>query len=360
MKNFKLINLLLVVAASLLLVNCTTDPIPGPDGIDGVDGVDGVSGTAESAACHSVAKSEEVHASYLFSGHYNENMDHDDGPLSQYANRNLAFGVGITGKCAACHTNDGYIDWKENGVTPIGDPAYPENISQTITCTTCHGKHTSFDFETDGFDSALRDINPVVLEADNSVTLDYGDQFTSHLCASCHQPRSTFAGAINDDGTVNVSGRFGPHYGAQSTLLEGIQGAELDGYTYDGANGTAAHRAGSSCTQCHMGASTGNNDGLHTKKWTETSCTGCHQNGVPADDFLAEGFKNLENLLLAEGILEIDEDGEVSIISGTYDLIPAAALWNYRMIYYDHSHGVHNPEYAKDLINNSIESLSAN
>ena len=62
-------------------------------------------------------------------------MDHGDPlePLSQYANRNLGFGVGITGKCAACHTNDGYIDWKENGVTPIGDPLYAG--TQTITCT---------------------------------------------------------------------------------------------------------------------------------------------------------------------------------------------------------------------------------
>ncbi len=82
MKNFKLINFLIIFATSLLFIQCTTDPIPGPDGQDGIDGVDGVSGTAECAACHNVAKSEEVHASYLFSGHYNENMDHDDGPLS--------------------------------------------------------------------------------------------------------------------------------------------------------------------------------------------------------------------------------------------------------------------------------------
>ncbi len=348
MKNFKLINLLLIVATSLLLVNCTTDPIPGPDGQDGVDGVDGVSGTAECAACHNVAKSEEVHASYMFSGHFNENMDHGDGPLSAYGNRS---------SCTACHTSDGFIDYATVG-SVTGD-AYPG--TQTITCTTCHGEHTSFDFETDGFDSALRILAPVTLMADASVTLDYGENIGSHTCATCHQPRSTFEGAINDDGTVNVSGRFGPHYGAQSTLLEGIQGAELAGYTYDGADGSAAHRAGSSCTQCHMGESTGNNDGLHSLNWTETSCTGCHQNGVPDDDFLAEAYQTLEDLLLAEGLLEINEDGETSIISNpNADLIPAAALWNYRMLYYDHSHGVHNPEYAKDLVNNSIDALSAN
>jgi len=68
----------------------------------------------------------------------------------------------------------------------------------------------------------------------------------------------------------------------------------------------------------------------------------------------------LENLLVAEGIITIDDEGNVSIVSGKYDLIPAAALWNYKMIYYDHSHGVHNPEYAKDLVQNSIDALNDN
>jgi hypothetical protein len=360
MKNSKLYSLILIFAVALLSIQCTTDPIPGPpgeDGIDGIDGIDGVDGTAECAVCHNVAKSEEVHASYMFSGHFNENMDHDDLPLSQYANRSF----GGTSACAACHTNDGYIDWAETGSTLFGGtPLY--SGTQTISCTACHGKHTSFDFETDGKDYALRIIDPVTLIADNSVTLDYGDDFTSHTCATCHQPRSTFEGSINEDGTVNVSGRFGPHYSAQSTLLEGIQGAELDGYEYRRADGTAIHRVGSSCVNCHMGESTGNNDGLHTTKWTETSCTQCHQNGVPTTvTGYEEAYKNLEDLLLAEGLLEIDDDGEISIVPNpNADLIPAAALWNYRMLYYDHSKGVHNPLYATDLLQNSIDALNGN
>ena len=60
--------------------------------------------------------------------------------------------------------------------------------------------------------------------------------------------------------------------------------------------------------------------------------------------------------------IEIDEDtGEeevVIITNDNMDLIPAAALWNYKMIYYDHSHGVHNPKYAKDLVQNSIDALN--
>lgn len=371
MKKFKLINLLLIIATSLLLVNCTTDPIPGPagedgiDGVDGEDGMDGASGIAECVACHNSATSEDVHASYLFSGHYNENMDHDvdgDGvndPLSQYGNR--GFGPGASA-CAACHTSDGYQDWAEKGSALTGGyPLY--SGTQTITCTTCHGKHSSFDFENDGYDYALRITDPVTLLADASYTIDYGkDQMSNHTCATCHQPRSTFEGSIQEDGKVNVNGRFGPHYGAQSTLLEGIQGAELPGYTYDGANGSAAHRSGSSCTTCHMGESTAVDNGLHSKNPSDTSCTVCHSQGIPSKDFLKEDFQALEDLLVAEGIITIDDQGNVSIVTveGGYDLIPAAALWNYKMIYYDHSHGLHNPNYAKDLVRNSIEALSTN
>ncbi|NOY48377.1 MAG: hypothetical protein GXO84_09335 [Chlorobi bacterium] len=42
MKNLKLFSFL-IIASSLLFVQCTSDPIPGPAGADGVDGVDGVS-----------------------------------------------------------------------------------------------------------------------------------------------------------------------------------------------------------------------------------------------------------------------------------------------------------------------------
>ena len=134
MKNFKLISFLIIIATSLLFVQCTTDPIPGPDGQDGVDGVDGASGTAECAACHNVATTEEVHASYLFSGHFNENMDHEqDGqtvPLSQYANR--GFPGGTASACTACHTNDGYIDWRTTGSAMVGSaPVY--DGTQTIS-----------------------------------------------------------------------------------------------------------------------------------------------------------------------------------------------------------------------------------
>jgi len=370
MKNSKLYSLILIFAVALLSIQCTTDPIPGPpgedgiDGIDGVDGVDGVDGTAECAVCHNVANSEEVHSSYLFSGHYNEDMTHEyprgSGnlvPLSSYGNRN---------SCTGCHTSDGYIDWAEKGAAVGGDwPVY--DGTQTITCTTCHGKHTSFDFETDGFDYALRVFEPVTLVADDSYTIDYGiDEKSSHTCATCHQPRGTFEGNIQEDGSVRVTSRFGPHHGPQSTLLEGIQGAEIAGSLGYDAPKSAAHRSGfpdkpSSCTRCHMGEDAGPElTGLHTNKPTETACVVCHQNGIPGEvTGLAENMETLEGLLIAEGLLEV-VDGEVDIVSGDYEVLPAQALWNYILILEDSSKGVHNPKYAKALIQNSIEALNAN
>jgi len=50
MKNLKLIGFLIIIASSLMFIQCTTDTITGPqgtagvDGIDGIDGIDGVDG----------------------------------------------------------------------------------------------------------------------------------------------------------------------------------------------------------------------------------------------------------------------------------------------------------------------------
>jgi hypothetical protein len=341
MRNSKLISLMLLLAAGMLSIQCTTDPIPGPPGEDGIDGIDGAKGTAECAVCHNVEKSEAVHASYLFSGHA-------EGGATGYA--------GGRDRCAKCHSNEGFIDYVTTGAATNYEN--PTNIS----CTTCHEMHTSFDFETDGFDYALRIVSPVTLTEDPTYTIDYGkDAQTSHICATCHQPRDTFEANIQEDGTVDVGSRFGPHYGAQSVLLEGIQGAELDGYEYPDAK-SAGHRTGSSCNSCHMGEPTDPVvDGNHTWVPTTTSCTVCHTNGVPSEvSGYEEAYKTLEDLLLAEGLLYVDDEGGIRPQAGIYDLIPAAALWNYRMLYYDHSHRVHNPVYARALIQNSIDALNAN
>jgi hypothetical protein len=342
MKNLKLINLLLIVATSLLLVNCTTEPIypEGPAGIDGVDGIDGTNGkdgatgTTECATCHNVGKSEAVHASYLFSGHA-------AGGAVGYA--------GSRASCAKCHSNEGYVDYVTTGVTT--DYENPTAIS----CKTCHDTHTTFDFENEGYDYALRSIAPVQLIADASYTIDY--KGTSNNCAQCHQPRRSPPTADEDGNFAVTSSHWGPHHGPQSTLLEGIQGAEIAGTLEYPAVGTASHRTGSSCTSCHMGATSGETDGEHTWIPTSTACTECHTAGIPNDGNgatgIVEGMETLHQLLEEAGILNGGHPHQ-----GTYPIVVAEGAWNYLLLLEDASKGAHNPKYAKALLNNSIEALS--
>lgn len=341
MKKIKLISFLILIATSLLFVQCTTDPIPGPagvdgiDGDDGVDGIDGASGTTECASCHNIGTSEAVHSSYLFSGHA-------AGGAVGYA--------GSRASCAQCHSNEGYVDYVSFGATNEEGYANPTPIS----CNTCHDTHKTFDFENEGYDYALRRIAPVELITDNTYTINYNG--TSNNCALCHQPRRS---PPVDDGSGEfavTSSHWGPHHGPQSTFLEGIQGAELIGSVDYPAVATATHRTGSSCTSCHMGGSSGETDGEHTWIPTSTACTACHASGAP------DGVAGLEEDMAALGLLLEDigivHDGHP--VQGNYNIVEAEAAWNYLLIMEDASNGTHNPAYARALVKNSIEALSTN
>lgn len=343
MKNLKFIGFIILLSTSFLFVQCTTDSpeaIVGPagpagqDGINGSDGKDGTDANSSCTSCHSNSHREPIESSYLYSGHA-------AGGAVGYA--------GSRSSCAQCHSNEGYIDYMETGMTNPDGYANPTAIS----CTTCHSKHSTFDFENDGYDYALRSFGPVTLITDETITLDYGDK--SNNCASCHQPRRT--GPV-DDGTgmfAVTSSHWGPHHGPQSTLLEGIQGAEIVGTESYPAPGTATHRTGSSCTACHMGESEGGDDtGLHSFNPTSTACTSCHGDTAPSKvEGLEEDMATLAALLETIGIVH-----EGHPVEGTYTVQQAEAAWNYLLILEDSSNGVHNPNYAKALIKNSIEVLN--
>lgn len=358
MKNLKLTALLMILATSLLFIQCTSEVIQGPDGIagvdgsdgsDGLDGVDGVAGTVECIVCHNTETKEHAEASYLTSVHAQETMHYDNGtaqtyPTSRYANRS---------NCVQCHTSQGYID-NMDGKTlsttgTVSNPTYPGK--QTITCTTCHDKHSTFDFANDGYDFALRQgLTPVTLIADATKTLNMG---SSNTCINCHQPR----GVVPTTATIALNNRFGPHHGPQSTLLEGIQGAEIAGTVAYPAVGAAAHRTGASCTSCHMGepSSATAHDGLHSWHPTDKACLSCHTGGAPAG---VAGFDadmaTLQSLLVAKGIWNTTTDAFNTI---SVPLIEGQVAWNFILLKEDRSKGIHNPNYTKALLKNSINSI---
>ena len=344
MKNLNFIAFLVLFASSLMFIQCTSDPVAGPqgiagidgiDGTDGINGTDGVDGTASCIACHSESHRTPIETSYNLSGHA-------AGGAVAYA--------GGRADCARCHSNEGYINY----IT--GKPAVDIESPTAISCTTCHSKHSTFDFENDGHDYALRSMEAVTLETDPNYIIDYGN--SSNSCVACHQPRSK---APVDDGTgmyLQSNSRFYPHYGGQSTVLEGIQGSyiEVEGAVELPAIGSSKHRTGASCTSCHMGTSTDSERGLHTFKVSFDSCTDCHGSNTPTEVAgLAEDMATLKTKLIALGLL--DSEGNTPVQSEMVPFTQVQALWNYQTVYKDGSHGVHNPTYTKALITNALKAL---
>ena len=352
MRKIKLLGYLVILLSGFMFLQCTSDEpiyVAGEDGIDGVDGVDGVDGSAAACiACHSNANREPIHDSYMLSAHA-------EGGAVGYA--------GSRAGCAQCHSNEGYLDFLDTGVEAEENFSNPTPVS----CTTCHSNHSTFDFENDGPDYALRATEPFTLFIDDVTVIDF--EGTSNSCIGCHQPRNSYdIPGPTGDYTIS-SKRFGPHHGPHSTMIEGIMGANLAGSTEYPTAGSAAHRSGASCVSCHMGESTDINEGLHSWNPLSTCTTTCHGGGesIPSvvSGFAAD-LQILKDLLLAQNLindsgyvlgndgLEIANDGSNAIVVPAH---VAQAIWNYKTLVEDGTNGLHNPNYAKALLANSIEAL---
>ena len=371
MKNFKFLSFLLIAASSLIFMQCTSDytAIPGQDGIDGIDGVDGIDGidgvgVQECVDCHNTAYRETIHDAYALSRH---------GSGSSWAR-------GSSTSCAQCHNNQGYVDYLSDlYVDADGNQSVNQNFAyqanNNITCAGCHAQdqgHRSFDFANDGNDFALRNIDAVHLVIDPTVSVDLANTAEplglSNACVTCHQPRPSYPVPSGTDPIVITSYRYGPHHGPQSTMFEGIMGANIAGseaYPGIGANGDSAHRKGTSCVGCHMDGDSG-----HSWEPKVSNCVQCHTSmtAIPTQITAWSDFDVLHDLLVAKGF--IGEDGYVlgddgvnrasSSNPGNYAVKDAQAIWNYKTLEEDKSNGMHNPKYTKALLKNTIEYLQSN
>jgi hypothetical protein len=357
MKKPNFIGLLMMVASSMLFIQCTSDPIAGPPGVDGKDGVDGIDGidgsdaaTASCVACHSNSFRDPIRDAYAMSFHATSGLERfgnrgddpdDPDPLAQ--------------RCSRCHTNEGFIDYAQGGLLAVSSVGY--SGATAITCATCHNVHRSFDFENDGNDFALRKIDPVTLETFPDYTIDLGGH--SNLCVNCHQPRDLSPPTDNGLGLDSITNtRFGPHHSPQSTIFEGIQLVLVAGSEAIPGVGTSEHRQQASCVICHMGETTDGTDGSHTFIPTLNACIQCHPGTTSFDrnDVQTEVtalLDELEGLLFTEGV--VDADG--SSIIGLYPIKTVNAYWNWKSVSEDGSKGIHNPDYIRAILKNSIESM---
>ncbi len=324
MEKFRTISLLAVLFMAVIIIGCE-----GPAGPAGKDaGVD-------CTTCHN--ESTELLTKIL---QYNQSQ-HALGDTYLRAS---------SATCAPCHSSEGFrMKIAGQEVTGIVNPT-------PVNCRTCHNIHAA-DVKED-FDSNFDAVTeaPVTLTADmtNGAVVDFGK---GNICANCHQARQRNYGlVVNGDSVTINSPYWGPHYGTQANILAGKGGFEVPGsLAYNNSQHTLVVKDG--CFKCHM-----DEEHNHTFKPLLSACVSCH--GDEVKDFDHDGvqteitglLQQLQDLLVNEGLITIDNEGEIHTVRGiTTTANKAGALYNFRMAFSEGSEGIHNTKYTRALLTNSIE-----
>jgi len=344
-----LLRVSLLFGAVLLLGACSSTGDPGPAGATGSAGPAGAAGAAGPAGPAAALDVADLTCTEC----------HDDTTLivskqAQFFEASVhgtgeAFERGASTSCAGCHGSEGAEARIEAGLPPH-DPSVEgvTNVSP-YTCRTCHDIHTTYtkaDFSLTG------DAAPVTLE-NTGGTFDAG---LGNLCSNCHQIRNELPVAVGGEITF-TSSRFGTHHGVEASMLLGEGGLMVSG-----SPGVHYQVVEDACVTCHMGE-----DRNHTYEPEPEYCQGCHvdldtldRNGVQTE--IQALLDEVRGLLKAAGILvDIElEDGTVSenrSVAGTYPEEVGSAMWNYMFVVEDQSRGVHNPPFARALLEQAKTAL---
>jgi hypothetical protein len=264
--------------------------------------------------------------------------------------------------CIRCHDAKGYINFTKGLTT--NTTGMVEADHSAITCQTCHDPHGN---------SNTASLRNTLAGSD---TLGNGYQYTlggtGKTCMDCHKARRDNVAYMSS----SMSSHWGPHHSVQTDVLFGQNAAEF-GSPYLSSNHKYA--VGDACVTCHMVATTDtgtvNRDkvGGHTFRLHNpasgydhtTSCTPCHGTKESFDSFVAsmdyDGDGTIESvkneIAGLETLLRIWLP-PVGIDSINYTAITTLTLkkayWNYMLIAYDGSGGMHNTKFAIDVLTKSI------
>lgn len=313
--------------------------------------------------------------------------------------------------CARCHSEQGFLAWLDqlkkgnpgNLVGPDGKAATVDYLGslgltqaqvKPITCKACHDE--------DG-DLRLFHDTPMLPAGFRAVGVGSGA-----LCMACHNTRN---GRITWN--AEDAGRYtSPHYSAEADVILGKNGYFVDD-TREWMN-PHAFFTGGSCSTCHMGLS-GKDYSDHTFKTPENLCASCHganytkemvQDNTEHLMSLVRSMVNAKVLAVRDRIKTVraynpdtgqftpnvqvkapvsrvdivsfggqlgfkmdltdgttlwsqlgdirDENGQP--VFTTKDPVVRAA-WNYILVKYDGSKGVHNPTYTRALLLATVEAL---
>lgn len=272
------------------------------------------------------------------------------------------------GSCLLCHDGKGIIPGARAAGKDIQDP-------EPKTCDTCHdwGNDKPASLRITG-ESKLAGVSGYVVQNGKAA-----------VCTTCHNQRKAADAA-------SLASNSLPHYGTQGEMIAGVGGYEFPGTKYTNSAHTTIEN---SCVTCHMADPVSGGEGKvggHTFKVVNegventNACVECHPkvesvNRTAYGDY--DGDKKLEGIQSeVHGLLELlqsaviaridggkgkfaeahgkvefyDRDGKV--ISGKYDETLLKAVWNILFVENDGSGGVHNPQYAVQLLQASYKAVT--
>lgn len=316
--------------------------------------------------------------------------------------------------CARCHSDQGFRAWlpqlirgdpgnikgpdgKDATVAYLTSLGLTKDKAQPITCTTCHDDKGNLRIVGDTYH----------LPSGFSVSA-VGE---GAMCMTCHNTRN---GRKQWD-IAALPNFGGPHHSSQADVLVGKNFYFVND-TSDVRNSSHAFFTGAACATCHVGM----NEESHTFKAPEKVCSNCHgaamekefiqrptrqlmtriraimssrimavkdrikvvraydsEKATYTDNFAIDGSKilSLVDIDTAGGQMVFKfrmADGK-DITSPIAEIREAAApagkqvfalndpiiraSWNYLMIKFDGSMGVHNPSFAREVLQTSINAL---
>ncbi|MFQ6616343.1 MAG: ammonia-forming cytochrome c nitrite reductase subunit c552 [Fidelibacterota bacterium] len=304
------------------------------------------------------------------------NPTYDEWSESHHNNED-AFQWGIS-SCQGCHEGvaaairlSGDLSTYYNG-GDVGRPDTSERALSPISCAACHDPHDATN------DHQLRTVADVVLVEANGESPVITDGGKGKLCMQCHHARRSAESQL-DEGYAH----FGPHGNPQGDMLaasSAYEGVAETGFPWAAPTHLYIEDA---CVTCHMHmeeyisedepAVTG-----HSYEPTVEACAQCHGtisdfgDIMARDDFDGDGevegvHDEVEGLmhLLEEALVDagLDTTGGADFeealgdtTRSTYQLRQAG--YNLVFVEADKSHGIHNPDYAIQLLQQSYKHLT--
>ena len=315
-------------------VQCEACHGPASAHVANIFGVDPPTNPRQAGTCGKCHQGE--HTPYLENWEESAHAGSDTHPVPSLQTRFR------TTDCAGCHTYQGFIQFVGTtpedtvNIVPEGIDA-PGDAALPLVCAACHDPHDA--------------------KHPGQLRLPAAD-----LCVKCHNPENAVPGEE-------------PHH-STAPMFAGTGAAEIPGYTYDrqSIHQILPSLAADKCVVCHVFRTEFNDNGTpadpsddilantgHTFEPRLEACaqSGCHVGGLVetvTGPFDHRGRQTLtQDLLdsLATIIAEIEQNVLTPQDSADYLI----GLFNYQFVTNERSRGVHNPDYAETVLENTIAFL---